>query len=96
MIPKALSLVAVCNALAFAATPAFADDARSAPGVQAVSTWTAPPSAAPLSLDATAGASGDDTPDDFDLLTIPEPATLAMFGAGLLGLLGVGYRRRRR
>ena len=32
--------------------------------------------------------------DNVSVMAVPEPATLAMFGAGLLGLFGVGLRRR--
>ena len=34
--------------------------------------------------------------DNVSVMAVPEPATLAMFGAGLLGLFGVGMRRRSR
>ena len=33
--------------------------------------------------------------DNVSVMAVPEPATLAMFGAGLLGLFGLGMRRRR-
>ena len=33
--------------------------------------------------------------DNVSVMAVPEPATLAMFGAGLLGLFGIGMRRRR-
>jgi hypothetical protein len=34
--------------------------------------------------------------DNVSVLAVPEPATLAMMGAGLLGLIGLGWRRQRR
>jgi hypothetical protein len=34
--------------------------------------------------------------DNVSVMAVPEPATLAMFGAGLLGLFGLGMRRQRR
>ncbi len=41
------------------------------------------------------GSSGQLTPFDGNLRPVPEPASLALMGAGGLGLLGYSWRRRR-
>ena len=96
MIPKASSLVALCGTLAFATLPACAGDARPTSGAQSATTWTAPAAATPLVDATTANADDNATPDELGLFTVPEPATLAMFAAGLLGIAGIGHRWRRR
>lgn len=70
-------------------------------GYQTASTGTPPPTLALLGLQSTTFPGSPATPsvdpgflffDNFQVSAIPEPATLTLFGAGLLGL---GFMRRR-
>ena len=92
MIHPALRALALCG---LAVSTTFAHDATSTSGVQAATTWIAQPSAASVMSETTPESADDETPDDLGLFTVTEPATLAMFAAGLLGIVGIGHRRRR-
>ena len=100
MIRNVLSVAALCSALpVFAASDPASDgklaNAAFSPALYAATDQAASPSTLPMLVGAGPDGSFESSLDDFTLTEVSEPTTLALFAAGLLGVLGVGYRRRR-